>query len=144
MDDQDLSVLNEQQRTVYILRTEQSMSFEEIGRRIGVSGSRARQCLGEAERRLREYAGYQEAIAGTKRDINFALSQAEIRELREAMFSHRSNMENSIKSLKGYYRGQGERRIQIIANLSERIHKLERSLIGLDQPEGKEGSDTGL
>lgn len=141
---QELSILNEQQRTVYILRTEQNMTFEEIGSRIGVSGSRAGQCFREAERRLREYARYQEAMEGTKRDINFAFSQAEIRELREALFSHRSNMEYSIKSLKGYYRGQGERRIQIIANLSERINKLERSQIGLDQPEGKEGSDAGL
>lgn len=125
--------LTEQLKDIYQMRVEQQLTFAEIGEVMHLSTSRIQQCFREAERRLHEYARYQEAIANKDRDANFSLTLAELYELNEALLQYRRNMVYELRNLKNYWRVRAERRIKIINNIILRLKNLEKSMSGCVQ-----------
>lgn len=77
MNERDLSVLTERQRTAYMLK-ESGMSVKKIGEEMGITPSAVRQLLQYAERRLQQVDIMKQRIEENVVPVDFPLTRADL------------------------------------------------------------------
>lgn len=82
--EQDLSILTERQKTAFLLR-QQGLTYEKIGRQMGISPAAAGRNVKLAERRFREYQRYHDGRLRNTVPVEFPLTRGELRRILEGL-----------------------------------------------------------
>lgn len=77
LQERDMSILTDRQRTAYLLRL-QKMTYKKIGERMGITPNAVSELIHHAERRFREYDRYNDARQRNNVIVDFPMTRGEL------------------------------------------------------------------
>lgn len=84
MTEEELSILTERQRTVYMLH-QRGQTFQQIGDELGITRNAAWEHMRQAQRRIKEYVRYQGQRADDTCPADFPLTRGELKAIISAL-----------------------------------------------------------